>query len=136
MSVHLQFDISNISQPLHQRCSELATDGALAFSQNCCLKLLDFLWLLSLGDIPNLVFDVFCSLKINRKWSFQLVFFKYFLIVAYNSVHTHCKNQYPENRQNSESCNQLVSFEIDVYRSIRIGFEQTWSQILIFSVFY
>ena len=27
MSVHLQFDISDIGQPLHQRCSELATEG-------------------------------------------------------------------------------------------------------------
>ena len=35
----------------------------------------------------------------------------------------HCENQYPENRQNSESLNQLVSFEIYVSQSIRIGFE-------------
>ena len=29
----------------------------------------------------------------------------------------HCKNEDPENRQNSESCNQLVSLQFDVSQS-------------------
>ena len=31
MSVHLEFDIGDISQPFHQRCSELATEGPSAW---------------------------------------------------------------------------------------------------------
>ena len=47
-----------------------------------------------------------------------------------------CKLYIEENRQNSESCNQLVSLEIKVSRSICIGFEQTGLkfQVLMSSV--
>ena len=38
MSVHLQFDISDISQPFHQRCSELATEGRSGILTNLLLK--------------------------------------------------------------------------------------------------
>ena len=86
--------------------------------------------------ISKILGIIFFSLKINHMWSFSLVFCKYFFTVTYFSVYTLCENQYPENRQNSESWNQLVIFEIDVTRSIRVRFEQTWSQNLSWSVFY
>ena len=38
MSVHLQFDISDISQPFHQRCSELATEGRSGILTKLLLK--------------------------------------------------------------------------------------------------
>ena len=106
MSDYLYFDIGDISQPFHQRCSELATEERSGILTSLLLKtvLLDIPWLLSLRDIANLVFDVFFSLIIDRMWSFWLVFCKYYLNVAYYSVHM----------QRSENRNQLV----DVSRSI------------------
>ena len=44
-------------------------------------------------------------------------------MVACYSVFTHCENQYPEN--------QLVISEIDVSRSIRVGFERKLEFILL-----
>ena len=38
MSVHLQFDISDISQPFHQRCSELATKRRIGILTKLLLK--------------------------------------------------------------------------------------------------
>ena len=109
MFVHLQFGIGDISQSFHQRCSELATEGRSGILRKLLLKTVllkasrhSLPWLLNLGDIPNLVFDVFCSLKIDHMQSFQLVFSRCFFIVAYHSVHMYCENQYPQNRQNSE----------------------------------
>ena len=77
MFVHLQFDIEDISQAFHQKCS--ATEGRSGILTKLLLKTV----LLKAGghslpvelrDIPNLVFDVFCSLKIDHMQSFQLVF--------------------------------------------------------------
>ena len=109
MFIHLQFDIDNISQPFHQRCFELATkqhSGILTklLLKTVLLKAVDIPWLLSLEDIPNLVFDVFFVVQnIDHMQSFQLVFSKYFFIVTYHSVHMYCENQYPKNWQNYES---------------------------------
>ena len=67
MSVNLQIDISDISQPFHQRCSELATEGRSGILTKLLLKADGHsLAAESLWDIPNLVFDVFCGLKIDR----------------------------------------------------------------------
>ena len=59
MSVLLKFDIGDISQPFHQRCSVLATEGRSGILTKLLLKAVGHSRLLSLGDIPNLVFDVF-----------------------------------------------------------------------------
>ena len=65
MSVHLQFDICDISQPFHQRCSDLATERRSGILTKLLLKAVGHSLAAELGDIPNLVFDVFCSLKIG-----------------------------------------------------------------------
>ena len=57
MSVYLQFDISDISQPLHQRCSEVATEGRSGILTKLLLKAVGYS-LAALGDIPDLVYDV------------------------------------------------------------------------------
>ena len=98
MFVHFQFDIDDISQPFHQRCSDLAIEGRSGILTKLLLKAGGHSLAAELGDIPYLVFDVFRSLKIDQMQSFQLVFFKYFIIVTYPSVHMYCENQYPENR--------------------------------------
>ena len=41
----------------------------------------------------------FTGLKIDHMRSFQLVFCKYFFIMANCSVHLYCKNQHPQNRK-------------------------------------
>ena len=66
MSVHLQFDINDNSQPFHQRCSELATEGRPGILTKLLLKAVGHSLAAEVGDIPNLVFDIFCSLKIDR----------------------------------------------------------------------
>ena len=55
-NVHLQFDISDISQPFHQRCSELAKEGRSDIVTKLLPKAVDIPWLLRLGNILDLVF--------------------------------------------------------------------------------
>ena len=74
MSVLMQFDIGDISQPSHIRYSELATERRSGIITSLLLKAV----LLKAvghslaaelgggGGIPTFVFDVFCSLKIDR----------------------------------------------------------------------
>ena len=45
--------------------------------------------------------------------------------MAFYSVYMQCKNQYTENDKILKSEINFLSFEIDVGRSIRIGFWQT-----------
>ena len=56
------------------------------------------------------------GLKIDHMRSFLIIFCKYFFLVVYYSVYMDSENQDPENRQNSESWNKFVIFEIDVSR--------------------
>ena len=66
MSIHLQFDIGDISQSLHQMCSELTTEGRPGILTKLLLKTV---LLKAVGHSlgrelrghQNLVFDVFCS---------------------------------------------------------------------------
>ena len=100
--------IDDISQPFHQRCSELATKGCSGILtelllKTVMLKAVGHFLAAELERHPNLVYHVFCSLKIDHMQSLQLAFSKYFFIVAYHSMHMHFENQCPDNRQNSES---------------------------------
>ena len=57
ISVHLQFDISNISQPFHQHqstiCSELATEGRSGILTKLLLKAVGHSLAAELGGQPN-----------------------------------------------------------------------------------
>ena len=66
MSVHLQFDIGDISQPFHYRCFALGNEGHSGILTQLLLKHVAHSLAADLGDIPNILFDVFYSLKIER----------------------------------------------------------------------
>ena len=53
MSVHLQFDISDISQPFDQRCSELATEGRSCILTKLLLKAIGHSLAAELGEHPK-----------------------------------------------------------------------------------
>ena len=53
MSIHLQFDISNISQPFDQRCSELTTEGPSGILTKLLLKAVGHSLAAELGGHPK-----------------------------------------------------------------------------------
>ena len=55
MSVHLQFDISNFSQPFHQRYSELATEGLSGILTKLLLKAVGHFLAAELGGHPKVL---------------------------------------------------------------------------------
>ena len=94
-------------------------------ARNSCrrhFKIITYGFIFKLNNTSNKILDMIIL-------TFPLQIFT----VAYQLVCRHSENQYSENQQNSDSRNQLVSFEIDVSQSIHVGFE---SQNLRKSVFH